>query len=472
MLMTFIILIVIFSINSAAAEEISLTEVLERGLNNNLEIREEKNKIASLERELKTIRAQQGWQVEVSANYNELVDEGDLMDNAGALSDTNNTRNSSGGNTSLNINRRFDSGLSISQEAVYNDQEESDYGVIISYPLFNGVPTESERSYYQKEQELLKAKNSLNSLIEDKISSWVENHLQLLRLEQSRENAELQYQIAKKTLSEKEELYQKQQISESEFNNSKAEILDAENNYLELKNQYQNLLKSFKLELDLSKDVEIKIEHSKYLEQLKNELHTYKNYNQEELARAVLKSDYGLQSALINLTLQEKQLEWFQNEGRADINLSGSYNYSTERSVVGVTFSYDLFDGGQREYNEKNLKENLKLAQSNLEKLKENKIIALERQLNTVDSAENSKKSAELKLENAKRQFDLAQAQAESGLISPKDLKEQQLVFEQSKNNYQQTVDKLYIAELDLTMMFKNNFKEIYYEVLNDDQKN
>jgi outer membrane protein TolC len=309
-------------------------------------------------------------------------------------------------------------------------------------------------------------------LIEDKISSWVENHLQLLRLEQSRENAELQYQTAKKTLSEKEELYQKQQISESELNNSKAEILDAENNYLELKNQYQNLLKSFKLELDLNKNVEIKIEHSKYLEQLKNELHTYKSYNQEELARAVLKSDYGLQSALINLTLQKKQLEWFQNEGRADINLSGSYNYSTERSVVGVTFSYDLFDGGQREYNEKNLKENLKLAQSNLEKLKENKIIALERQLNTVDSAENSKKSAELKLENAKRQFDLAQAQAESGLISPKDLKEQQLVFEQSKNNYQQTVDKLYIAELDLTMMFKNNFKEIYYEVLNDDQKN
>jgi len=472
MLMTFIILIVIFSINSAAAEEISLTEVLERGLNNNLEIREEKNKIASLERELKTIRAQQGWQVEVSANYNELVDEGNRKDSEGALSDTNNIRISSGGNTSLNINRRFDSGLSISQEAVYNDQEESDYGVIISYPLFKGVPTESERSYYQKEQELLKAKNSLNSLIEDKISSWVENHLQLLRLEQSRENAELQYQIAKKTLSEKEELYQKQQISESEFNNSKAEILDAENNYLELKNQYQNLLKSFKLELDLSKDVEIKIEHSKYLEQLKNELHTYKNYNQEELARAVLKSDYGLQSALINLTLQEKQLEWFQNEGRADINLSGSYNYSTERSVVGVTFSYDLFDGGQREYNEKNLKENLKLAQSNLEKLKENKIIALERQLNTVDSAENSKKSAELKLENAKRQFDLAQAQAESGLISPKNLKQQQLVFEQSKNNYQQTVDKLYIAELDLTMMFKNNFKEIYYEVLNDDQKN
>lgn len=469
--MTFIFLIVLFSVNSAAAEEISLAEAVERGLDNNLEIRQEKNKIASLERELKMIKAQQGWQIEVSANYNELLDEGERTFTQVEQGNLSNSP-TEGGKSSLSISRNFSTGLNLSQTAEVDDQGESDYNINISYPLFTGVPTELERSYYQKEQELLQAKNSLDSMLEDKISSWVENYLQLLRLEQSRDNAELQYQTAQKTLSEKKELYQKQQISESELNNSKVEVLDAENNYLELKNQYQNLIRSFKLELDLSEKVEVNTDHSKYLEHLKNELAAYKNYNQEELARAALNSDYDLQSALINLTLQEKQLEWFQNEGRADINLSGSYNYSTERSVVGVTFSYNLFDGGQREYNEKNLKENLKLAQSNLEKLKENKKIALERQLNTVHSAENSRKSSELKLENAKRQFDLAQAQAESGLISQKDLKEQQLAYEQSKNNYQQTVDQLFIAELDLTMMFKNNFKEIYHEVLNDDQKN
>ncbi|MFN2341230.1 MAG: TolC family protein, partial [Halanaerobium sp.] len=440
LLMTFIFLIVLFSINSAAAEEISLAEAVERGLDNNLEIRQEKNKIASLERELKTIRAQQGWQIELSANYNEVIEEGEIAQRIPSGSASSDSLEQ-GGNSSLSISRNFSSGLNLSQTAEIDDEGESDYQINISYPLFTGVPTESERSYYQQEQELLKAKNNLDSLIEDKISDWVESYLQLMRLEQSRDNVELNLNTAQKNLTEKEELYSQKQISETELNNAEAELLDAENNYLELKNQYQNAFKSFKLELEISENTSLDFEESEYLKDLRSQLLEHQNYEFDKLYQTMLNSDYDLQSALINLTLQEKQLQWFQDEGKADINLSGSYDHSTERSVVGVTFSYDLFNGGQREFNEENLKDNLELAQANLENLKENKKIALESQLNQIYAAENRLQSADLKFKNAKKQLNLAEAQLESGLISEKEFRQQQFSYQQSKNNYQQAAD-------------------------------
>ncbi len=293
-----------------------------------------------------------------------------------------------------------------------------------------------------------------------------------MRLQQSRQNAELNLKNAQKILAEQEELYSQEQISETELNNAAAELLDAENNYLELKNQYQNSFSSFKLELGLKEDFSLEFEEIKYLKELKSQLLDHQNYEFNKLYQKMLNSDYDLQSALINLTLQEKQLQWFKDEGKADINLNGSYDHSTERSVVGLTFSYDLYDGGQREFNEENLKDNLELAQDNLENLKENKKIALESQLNQIYAAENNLQAAELKLKNAKNQFDLAKAQFDSGLISEKEFVQQQFNYQQSKNNYQQAADELFIAELELTMLLNNNFKEIYNEVLINDKNN
>lgn len=471
-LILLISLLMLFSTTSALAlEEISLKEAVKIGINNNLEIRQEKNKIASLERELKTIRAQQGWQLEVSANYNEVIDEGEISQRLPAAGSTSDSL-TQGGSSSLSISRNFSSGFNLSQTAEIDDQGESDYQLNISYPLFTGVPTEREKSYYQQEQELLKAKNNLDSLVEDKISSWLDSYLQLMRLEQSLENAELNLNTVKKTLAEKEELYSLEQISENELNNAEVEFLTAENNYLELKNQYQNALKSFKLELEIAEELSLNFEGSEHLNELKSQLLKHQNYKFEKIYQTMLDSDYDLQSALINLTLQEKQLQWFKDEGKAEINLSGSYNHSTARSVVGLTFSYDLYDGGQREFNEENLKDNLELAQANLDNLKENKKIALESQLNQIYAAENRLQSAELNLENAKKQFALAQAQFDSGLISQKEFIKQQFSYQQSQNNYQQAADELFIAELELTMLLNNNFKEIYNEVLNNDKNN
>ncbi len=465
-------LLMLFSTTFAlAAEEISLEEAIKNGINNNLEIRQKKNKIVSLERELKTIRAQQGWQLELAAGYNEVLDQGQINQSFSAAGSSSDSL-TQGGSSSLSISRNYSSGFNLSQTAEINDEGESDYQINISYPLFTGVPTEEERSYYQKEQELLQAKNNLDSLIEDKISDWLKSYLQLMRIQQSRENAELNLQTAQKTMAEQEELYSQEQISETELNNAAAELLAAENNYLELSNQYQSAFSTFKLELGLKADFSLDFEEIEYLKELKRQLLDHQNYKFEKLYQKMLNSDYDLQSALINLTLQEKQLQWFKDQGKADINLNGSYEHSTASSVVGLTFSYDLYDGGQRQFNEENLEDNLELAQDNLENLKENKKIALESQLNQIYAAENNLLAADLKLENAKKQFDLAEAQFDSGLVSEKEFVQQQLAYQQSKNNYQQAADELFIAELELTMLLNNNYKDIYNEVLNNDKNN
>jgi len=176
----------------------------------------------------------------------------------------------------------------------------------------------------------------------------------------------------------------------------------------------------------------------------------------------LLKTDYDLKSAVINLRLQEKQLKWFRGGGRTDINLSGSYNYSTDRSTVGVTFSYDLFDGSQREFNEKNLKDNIQLAQANLANLKESKKLVLENQLSSLNASLNKKKSSILKLENAENQFELAGEQYDSGLITKKELKQQEISYQQSKISYQEALDQLFIVKLELTMLIYNDYLDIF----------
>lgn len=447
-----VFLVSILFVSSAAAEEITLKEAINHGLKNNLELKEQQNIIASTEGQLKIIRAQQGWQIEVSADYTEIVDqpENNSLNTAGM--NINNLPDE-GGNSSLSINRNFSSGLYLSQTAEVDDQGESDYTVNISYPLFKGIPTESEKSYYQREQELLKAQNNLSSLIEDKILVWLENYLQLIRLEKSKENKEIELKTAETIFLESKRLYADAQISESELKSSEAEYIDAEKNYLEISNQLNNSLRSFKLQLNLTEDREIKLDRAGYLDQISSSIIDYHHLSFEEMYQSLMAADYELKSAAVNLELQKKQLQWFQNEGRANVNLSGSYNYSSETSTVGLVFSYDLFDGGQREFNEQNLKSNLQLAEANYNNLKKNKKLELESQLNRLKIAERGVKSAELKLDNAENNYQLASEQYQAGLITEKTFEQQKLAYQQSQINYQQAADNLFIEKLNLNML-------------------
>lgn len=454
-----LLLVGLFSAGTAAAAEISLAEAVNHGLENNLEIRQQRNAVESAERQLKTIRAQQGWQLEVSANYNEIVAQPEVSIPSGSLQDSS-ARLTEGANTTLSIKRNFSSGFNLSQTAEVDDQGESDYTVNIAYPLFKGVPTESEKAYYEQEQNLLKEKNNLNSLLEDKLAAWLENYLQLQRLEKNRENAELQLKIAEKTFFETKKLYADSQLPESELRAAEADLIEAENNYSEINNQLKNGLKSFKLSLNLAETDEIKLEADSYLDQIKAQLIDYEQYDFEKMYQSLAAADYDLKSAAVNLELQRHQLQWFKDDGRAEINLNGSYNYSSETSTVGLSFAYDLFDGGQREFNQQNLESNLELAEDNYQNLRENKKLALESQLNKVLSTERSLESAELKLSNAENNYKLAGEQQQAGLITEKEYNKQQLAFRQSQLNYRQAADNLFIEKLNLTMLLNNQYPD------------
>ncbi|MGP3779779.1 TolC family protein [Halanaerobium saccharolyticum] len=457
----FLILFSLSTAGSTAAAEISLKEAVEHGLKNNLEIRQQINVVENAERQLKTIRAQQGWQIEVSANYNEIIDQPETNRlSSGVTSPGGSQEASEGANTSLSISRNFGSGFNLSQTAEVDDQGDSDYTVNIAYPLFKGVPTESEKAYYEQEQNLLAEKNSLNSLLEEKLLAWLENFLQLQRLDKSRENAELQLHTAEKTLAESKKLYSDSQISESELKTAESDFIDAENSFSEINNQFKNALKSFKLTLALNEGTEINLEADEYLEEIKAQLIDHQQYGFEKMYQSLTAADYDLESAAVNLELQKKQLQWFQDEGRAEINLNGSYNHSAEVSTIGVNFSYDLFDGGQRKLNEQNLRSRLELAEDNYQNLKENKKIGLENQLNKVLTAERSLESAVLKLDNAENNLELAREQHQAGLITEKAYNKQQLAFKQSQLNYQQAADNLFIEKLNLTMLLNNQYSD------------
>lgn len=362
----------------------------------------------------------------------------------------------------LGIDKTFASGLNLSQEAVYNDEGESDYGIRISYPLFTGVPTKLKQSYFQQEQKFLQAENDLNSIKEEKITNWLKTYLQILRLAETIKISELHKDAAVQNYKESKILYKDSQISEIELKESEAELIEAKNNYSTAKNQYNNTVNLFKLNLKLAEKTKLNLKNKKFLAEIESKLINPKEYSFAKMYSSLLSSDYDLKSAAVNLELQKKQLEWFEKEGKLDINLSGSYNNSTEKSVIGISFNYDLFDGGQQELNQKKLKEGLNLAVDNLENLKENKSLSLENQLNSLKSAQIRAEKAALKLENAKNKFDLAAERFELNFLSQKEFKQQKAIYKNSQNNYQKAEDELLIEKLKLTTQLNNRFSNFY----------
>ena len=127
------IFVLIFSSVSIQAAEYNLEELIRTGMNNNIEIKQLKNELETIQRNMKLTKARSDWQANMSLNK-QLIE-----DDAVSITRDNSEQ------VNLSINKKFvQNRVTLSPQASYDfDGSEVIYAINMDVDLYPNVPSES-----------------------------------------------------------------------------------------------------------------------------------------------------------------------------------------------------------------------------------------------------------------------------------------------------------------------------------------
>jgi len=195
-----------FTINitvSIQAQEVSLEEALNWGIEHNSSIKEIKANIEDIERSLDLIETEYGFKTKISANpiiaggFEKQTD------------DTSSTSNSSP-EINLKTTKLFSNGLTLQSEISLKEEdwfnlEKLAEGARSTFSatktIYPTIPIETEQEKYLTSNDLLKAQKSLKWQQESKKIDFLESYLGLLRLQERLSLAQANFQYAQDDLN-------------------------------------------------------------------------------------------------------------------------------------------------------------------------------------------------------------------------------------------------------------------------------
>src|SRR6056297_4066513 len=127
------IFVLIFSSVSIQAAEYNLEELIRTGMYNNIEIKQLKNELETIKRNMKLTKARSDWQANLSLNK-ELIEDDSIT-----VTRSNNEQ------VNLSLNKNFaQDRVTVSPNAYYNfDGSEVIYGLNMNIDLYPNLPSES-----------------------------------------------------------------------------------------------------------------------------------------------------------------------------------------------------------------------------------------------------------------------------------------------------------------------------------------
>jgi hypothetical protein len=446
------LLCIIITFSTSAADRITLTDAFLTALNNNIELKEKANEIRNLERDLEIIRAQQSWNIEVNGEYSENLSKADNI----SLRTTNNNIDE-GGNAAVNIEKEFTSGLIVNQEFSYNNNSEENYYIFFKKPLLPFTESSLEKEYFQKSRELLKIEAEYVDLKEEKIIDWVDNYLSILRLEKTLSNLERSLEKALDYLETENKKAALGEAGKSEVIAAEIAYLDVKIEYFEINNKFLNAKKSFVLNLGLEKEQNIIYDQNiDFLNFLRNNLINYDQNNIENLYDELLNNDIDLKIQNLNLIISEKNLDWVEDDAKISLDLNGSYDQSTEESILALSLSYDIYDGGVDKLRQKKIADDIEIQKEKLSFIKENKFLELENLINNIKLSDKNLKKAQLSLQKAELELNISKEQLSDGSSAENKVLESEINYYSSLNEYYKYQDQLFIEELKLSKVIND----------------
>jgi len=432
---------------SAAGSEIEFKEALLKATAENTDLNEKMLQIENIKRDLKIIRARQSWKAGISAEYGEVLKEGESdAKNAVRFNDTY----AEDGFYSLNIEKNFRSGLILKPEFIYTGDGRETYRLSLDYPLFPRTPTELEKNYFITSRELIQAEQEYKEIKNKKIIEWISRYLELLRLEKNKNNLEKSLTKAVDNLETVKKEADLNEAGEEELLAAKIAFLTAENDFQQAENKLQNSRENLEIELGIKNKDSLILSNDEIIYKYFSEIENMEKLPFADLFKEAVVQDAEIKNSVLDMEILEKELEWKKKEDNFSISLNGIYDHQSEESIIGLTADYELFDGGENKLGQSQIKSKIELAEKKLADLNKEKRIEIKEELSNIKYAKNNFAKEKLALQKSKLELNNAGENFADGLINSSEMISFEISFYNKLNLKQQAEDELLLARLNL----------------------
>ena len=453
----FLIIFIAFIFTGAKvqANEISLEEALNWGIENNSSIKEIKDSIKTIERSLNLIDTEYGFKTKVSANP--IIAGGSLI----ITDDESNSSDSSSTSPkiSMKTTKLFSNGLFLQSEISIKEEDLFDLEKLSAGPtstfsatksLYPVIPINSEREKYLTSNNLLKARENLPWQQKYKKIEFLESYFILLRLQEKLSLAEINFQYAQDDLNKVIKKIEIGEAGERQNIEAKIALKKAEINFLQAQNTFLQQKNGWYLNLNLPEETEVLLmEDSPFLEEIiKWADYLEFNFKEEEFTELAVENYYKIKNNLLDQDSAQKEAEWNLTNNKPQVDLYGAYSSKDNTWGVGVELSYDIFDGGKQKIEDEGYQ--VKLGNSRddylqiISELKlELSVLINQYEINSLNLEEKLMSCKKAKLEEESFQIQLKQ-----GLISDSEFQYKVLDWQESEIDFKSAKEEILINKL------------------------
>ncbi|MGM0603399.1 MAG: TolC family protein [Bacillota bacterium] len=441
------IFFILISAASAAGSEINFKNAVLTAVSDNTALKEKELQIENIKKDLEIIRARQSWKTGISAEYDEVLKEGESgAENAVRFNETP----AEDGLYSISIEKNFRSGLILKPELNYTGDGRESYRLSLNYPLFPQTPTELEKNYFTISRELIQAEEEYKEMKNNKIIEWIGSYLELLRLEKNKSNLEKSLKKAVDNLETVKEEADLNEAGEAELLAAEIAFMTAENDLQNAENQLQSRRENLEIELGLKNKDRLILSDVEMIYEYFGEIENLENLSFEDLLKEAAAEDGEIKNAVLDIEILEKELEWKSREDNLSVSLNGIYDHQSEESIIGLTADYELFDGGENKLSQSQINGRIEQAERKLNDLKKEKKAELNEKLNNVNYAKKNFAKEKLSLKKSELELNNAQKNFAEGLINGSELINFEISYYNKLNLKQQAEDELLLARLNL----------------------
>jgi len=452
----FIAILTLLSLTSGLqAAEYNLEELITKGLNNNLEIRQLENDIETTKRDIKLGKSRSDWQANL--NLNKVLIEEDTVEINQINEKVNVSLNKKLSEDNINVN-----------PTVSYDFDGSDviYGMNVNMNIYPNLPSENIKSLIRLNNQLNQQKKKLNTLKAELVKEWLNKYFQLVRLEEELNILKDRLELAENNYAELKEKAEINEAGQQELLQGEADLKDAEYNLKETEHQYSQLKTSLMNSLQLEKNDDIILNtENKIIVDLKEETNNIEldKLNKKQLIENIMKSSSQFITNINQKSYLKKELNWLQKEDSPQVSVEGSYNSQTDFSAV-LNINYNIFDSGVNELEVENKKQSIEDNELALKNLYLETESSLQQLIDKVELAKMSVKKNKILFEKAVEETDIITRQYKAGAIEEEVLTNKKLNKKSAQVNLKRANDNLFINKLELLIMTKPT--DVVQEVL------
>ena len=494
-LLIFTLLFTSLAGNGVNAADNSLAETLLQAGETTPELREEREQVAELTREIELLYARAGWQVMSTASYRRGEEEtlvtGDFTDpeelpeenmepedpedpdgsfdnNQDAGNETNNdTELESFENLTLGlgVNRAFISGFELESDISYLDRDPIDtddvsdnltFSLEGSYQLWPQVPTELDRSLQNLEAQLALAQEDLERAREVFYRELLGDYLEITILQEELELIEARRDLTETRLERARSRREIEEAGELEIRELELALNQIENTLNTLKRNLSTARENFRHKLAEAEEPAYELE-AELWQRLEDRFSAEmeKIFQDREEMEQLLERRRETSVEFSRLQEEKNRLErelgWFEDELQPQVDISaGSQDIAAGEWQAAVNVNYAFYQGGRKDLETEDYAAEIESLQQDIEDF--NFVLRQEMQalLNEIENDREAVERAELQLERTKLELEQENLAYEKGTVDELNINELELDKQEDNIELKQQEKRKLLNQIEL----------------------